>query len=64
MHINLQQIFPALMVLNVISFASKETGAGKCGWVFSGGLYGVSVSASELFHVASSQFMITSLAMS
>jgi hypothetical protein len=27
-------------------------------------LYGVSVSASELFHVASSQFMITSLAMS
>ncbi len=64
MHINLQEIFPDLRILHVISLASKETGAGKCGWVFSGGLYGVSVSASELFHVASSQFMITSLAMS
>jgi len=64
MHINLQEIFPALRILHAISLASKETGAGKCGWVFSGGLYGVSVSASEIFHVASSQFLITSLAMS
>jgi hypothetical protein len=54
MHINLQEIFPAVRILHGISLASKETGAGKCGWVFSGGLYGVSVSASELFHVASS----------